>query len=400
MMLIFVSQMAFGQSSTGSSYNVFGLGTLTEEGGEIAAQLGNTGIAARPSGYVIDENPASLTAIIGPTQMFQMGLAYQSLKQSSSSESFTTSVGGIKTMQFWIRPAKNSGLLFGLKQFSDGRYDITDTYVASPIANSYAIRYQGTGGLTSFYSSFGYKLFGKVSLGVSGKYIFGNLSAEQTLYDNSYLENLALSQSNFVHKLTADFGSQVDLINRQKFRVTLGLVYRPAYNINFSSESKLIQNTSDSLTYTSGYSMKLPEKFGAGLELATSKLRFSLDAELHKWSVNPSHDNYSFSDQVKLSGSIAYQKDRLSMTYTDRIEWRFGYQFANGYALPGGATYDQHAVTTGLGLPVNGGFGQINLGYMYQTKGRTSDQLILEQTNTIMVSFNIRDLWFRKVVYD
>lgn len=398
--LLLVALSGFGQSSTGSTYNIFGVGTLWDDGLGAYRSVNNAAIGSRQAAYVNLKNPAALNAIAGPTQIFDVDVAMKGLSQQTNGESFSTMLGGLENINLWLKTGKRSGFILGASPFSDGRYDITDSYVASPVVGSYNVRYQGSGGITRFYAAASQGIGRYVSVGVRGSFLMGKLTSTQTLGGNSLVSGVQSTDTRVLKKFIVDFGTQLNIPLSEKQQFTIGVIYRPRFDLSFDTENKIIRDEYDSITDVSEDNLIFPEKYGVGLEYRRSKMSFSLDGELERWGVNGEQDDFTYKDQFSLAFGVAYQNDPVAYNYLGRVIWRAGYGYKTAYTEIRGTTFANSSFSVGLGLPVNRGLGLINLGYKYTGLGTTDNKLVYEQLHTFSLNISIRDLWFRKTVYD
>lgn len=400
-LLLLISVTLLAQSTTGSTYNIFGVGTLSEDGLGAYRSMNNTGIGSRQPQSVNLKNPAALNAISGPTQVFDVDVTLKALSQQNDDESFNTMLGGLENINLWLKAGKRAGLVLGASPFSDGRYDITDSYVASPIVGSYSIRYQGDGGITRFYVG-GSQGIGKfLSVGAKASFLLGKLTSTQTLGGNSLVSGVVSTDERVLKKFIFDLGTQVNIPVAENQQLTIGVTYRPRCDLKFDTESKLIRDGYDSVT-TGTYDNKLifPEKYGVGLEYRFRKLSFALDGEYDRWGINGQYDDYTYKDRISLSFGMTYQKDPASYNYLGRVTWRAGYGFRTSYVEVNKTTFANSSVSLGMGLPISQGFGMVNIGYKYSGQGTSSNNLVYEQLHTFSLNISIRDLWFRKIRYD
>lgn len=399
-LLLGLGLVASGQSSTGSVYNVFGVGSLAREGLGGYRSMGNAGIGSRSASMVNLKNAASLNAIVGPTQIFDVDVAFKSLQQFSGENSFSTFLGGLENLNMWMRIGKGSAVALGAGVFSDGRYDITDPYVISPMGDSYGVRYRGTGGITRFYLAGSQEVFSNLNIGARASFLLGNLSTQQTISGSSLLEDLEVYESNVVKKFIIDFGAQYTLPVGERQEFTIGMTYRPAFSLSIDKESKIVRALYDSLTAVGEDRLTLPEKYGIGLEYRQASWGVSLDSEFEKWGVNPVSENNGYRDQLSVSFGAEFQRNFASERYINRITWRAGYGYRSNYTTIRGTDYANSSVSFGFGLPVSRGYGQLNFGYEYSGMGTLNNGLVYEQLHCITLNVSIKDIWFKRQVYD
>lgn len=385
------------QSISGSAYNIFGIGTLNQTGLLQFQSLGGSGIGARSDENVNLKNPASLNAIVGHNQIFDIGVSFSSLSQKSLERSFSTTYGGLNGLNYWVRAGDNLAFAFGASKFSDASFDIIDSKLNSSLG-SFDARYIGTGGISQLYFAAGFKISKSLSLGAR----FNLLSGSQSLTEITHLSQLNFDvtvneEQNFV-KAILDLGVQYDLPIGQNKKLVLGAIYRPKSPINYLHE-KTLTNYSDSLIAESSSSSYVPEKLGVGIGFSLPKWQFNIDYEFENWGINQAEQTYSYTDRSLFSVGIEYQKERFSSSYLDRVAFRFGAGIQSNYTVVDQTNYWNQTWSAGLGLPFNRG-SLINIGYQYQKMGTQTNNLVLENSHTFSLSFSIKDIWFRKGAYD
>lgn len=390
---------AFGQSTTGSVYGIYGIGTLYTDGMGAYRSMNNAAIGSRLPGAVNLKNPAALSAVNIATQIFDVDLAAKSLHQKTSSSSTSAMVGGLENLNLWLHLGQKTGMVMGMNQFSDARYDITNDKRSSSIG-TYSVRYQGSGGLFQMYVGAGHSIGKYLSVGAKGSFLFGKITSQQTIGTNGLVSGVESTESRVLKQFVVDLGTQLTIPISTNHQITLGFIYRPSYNLNFRTEDKLIQNTSDSVTSYSKSNMIFPEKYGVGFEYRMRRLTISVDGELDKWGVNGKQDGYNYIDQYSLSAGVSYQNDPDSYTYFNRMAFRAGFGMKNYYVQVNGTQFGNQSFSLGVGLPVSRGFGMLNVGYKYAGLGTTDNNLVYEQLHTFTVNMSIRDMWFRKNVFD
>ncbi|MAE84183.1 MAG: hypothetical protein CMB80_15680 [Flammeovirgaceae bacterium] len=397
---ILLHVQVIGQSSTGSAYNAFGFGSLIPVGSTEFSSLGYTGVGARFSNVVNLENPAALTSIKGPNHIFDLGLNITGLNQKSSSKSYSTVIGGLSAMNFWVRSGKSSAFNFSLSQYSDAKYDITDFSTSSSLLGAYSVRYQGNGGLSKLAVAYTQDLFPRLSLGFRGGLVFGNITRSQELSGNSLIEGTSISQEMNLAQLVYDVGLQYSVPLGEAKSMTLGLTYQPAFSVGYDIEQEILKEGYDTLHSESDDSQSIPEKIGVGFHLTLGQWSIMADGEVEKWGVNEGDASFDYTDLRTFSGGLVYQANDKLELYANRVIYRAGYRFGEGYVDALSTTFQSHRFSLGFGLPVRRNTGYINLGYSYQQQGKVGTRLIEEQLHTLSLSISIRDVWFTKRVYD
>jgi len=388
----------WGQSYSGSAYNVYGFGTLQAPTLSAFSGLGNTSIGVRSPFNVNITNPAATNAIQGFSHQFDVDGYFSVLNQSDKDTEGVSYLGGLQGLNYWFRTSEKNALTVGVKSFSRTNYSAYNENNFSPDIGEYAVLYQGTGGVSQFYAGFGHELFKSLNVGVRYNFMFGNLNDTQVVYDNNYLDSTVVDVSEYVRKSYLEFGVQYELKPKWlRFgKIVLGATYKPVTNIN-TRISELIMYDADSLVSEDEGFQVLPESFGYGLSFSWKRMMIAADLKLTKWNeVSDVSSIERYVDQQGYSLGFEILPKYNSQNYFDRVDYRVGVSLSNYYLKIKGTGFMESSVNLGLGLPVKFGSGVINLGYQYHLLGTTKNNLIREVTNTISLGFSIRENWFRK----
>ncbi|MCK0160695.1 hypothetical protein [Allomuricauda sp. F6463D] len=101
-------------------------------------------------------------------------------------------------------------------------------------------------------------------------------------------------------------------------------------------------------------------------------------------------------DQDVYGVGIEYLKNDRGYKYLDRVRYRGGFNYDNGYLAINDNQIDGYTLTAGLGLPVGrASNSMMNISYAYGSKGQIQNILVKENYQTITVNFSLEDLWFR-----
>ncbi len=105
----------------------------------------------------------------------------------------------------------------------------------------------------------------------------------------------------------------------------------------------------------------------------------------------------TYTDQDIYAFGLEYMRDPKGFKYGQRIRYRAGFNYDNGYLAINDNKIDGYTITAGIGFPV--GFATnsvINLSYAYGSKGQIQNILVKENYHTLTLNFSLEDLWFRK----
>ncbi len=387
----------YSQSISGSAYNIFGVGSLDQFGLLPFQSMGNAGIGSISEESVNLKNPASLSAVKGPNQIFDIGVSYTSLNQQSLSETFSTTHGGLNGLNYWFRASDKLSLSFGISKFSDATFDILDFNVGSSDLDTYSARFIGEGGLSNLYVAAGYQVTKNLSLGIRNSVLSGSQSLSEYLVLDLIGSQITIVQDRRFVKAVPDVGLQYKtMIAPDKFAI-LGVVYRPNSLVSYKDETIMINSSQDSLEKIGERDYHIPEKIGVGIGFKFPRWELNADFESERWSTNEREESYLYKDRTLISVGATYQKNRFSNNYFDRMAFRAGVSFQSNYVIVNQINYWNQLYTFGFGLPFSRGM--INLGYQYATVGTNLNNLVKEKSHTFSLSFTFKDIWFRRGVY-
>ena len=144
---------------------------------------------------------------------------------------------------------------------------------------------------------------------------------------------------------------------------------------------------------------ELELEFGFGLHAnLTKSFAFSADYKKNFWdATNQSELAGTYADQDILGFGFEYIKNKESFKFADRINYRLGYNYDNGYLKVNNQKVDGYNITAGIGLPVSLHSNSIiNFSYSYGSKGRIDNVLIKENYHLFTLNMSLEDLWFRQ----
>ncbi|MDP6908926.1 MAG: hypothetical protein QF371_05435, partial [Flavobacteriales bacterium] len=152
--------LAFAQPANNSPYARYGMGNLNNGANVRSSGLGGLSIAMREDSipYLVNFlNPASYTSV-GFTA-FDIGIYANTATISSSTQSETVNRANLSYFAFGLPITKWWGGAFGLREFSNINYSVTDSKVDTTGAFgfevgeefNYEYKYQGDGGVNQFF---------------------------------------------------------------------------------------------------------------------------------------------------------------------------------------------------------------------------------------------------------
>lgn len=395
--------VSFAQSVTNSAYNVFGLGSLDQQGLVPYESLGYAAIGSRSDDMVNIENPAALTSIKGFTQIFDVGITFSQLRQVTDEESFGSSFGGIHDLNYWFRSGSKTAFSLGISKFSDANYDILDSSSGNTQNTRSDSRHLGEGGSSFVFIGAGHSLTSNFHVGMKANFLFGNMNSNEVVALSDPDANLDIEKTSGFVKAIMEFGLQYEVKLNQTSDVTLGSTFRSGSTIDLDQETTIISNTGnslDSLFLEENSAIKIPRKLGFGASFKSKSWLFNVDYEFENWSANDNEENFTYQDRFITSFGVQFTKDPYSEKFLNRLSIRAGGGVHTNYIKVENQNYLSQYYTLGVGIPISRGAAALNFNYQFYATGTTDANLIHEYTNTFSFNVSIKDLWFRKRAFN
>ena len=415
------------QVNTYSPYSRYGLGELVRAGFGPSNALGGSATGLRIPNQINYLNPASYTSQDTLSFLFDVGVQginTEFVTTELSDERFTFNMNHL-AISFPVTKWLYSS--FGLMPYSNVGYDITEN---APISGSDKLanyRYEGTGGLNTFYFGNSVRLGNHVALGFNLAYLFGIIeyqSIGSILNSDSTSMSGALNTSYLEELEIRDFlfnsGIQIFGTIAEKHRLVLGATFEPENNIRVfhSFEHAKLNPISiigsdgekDTLSLVSEEveQLSLPMNYSIGLSYHFDQ-KFLVTSEFSQrdWS------KYSFldrGDKLNKNTSVRFgfqytpnaQTIRRSSlgSYIERTNFRVGGYFTDTYLQFDDIQIQDFGISFGLGLPFGNTKSKLHLTYQYGKKGTTNNNLIQENYGIFTVGVSLYDLWFYKPKFD
>lgn len=395
-----ITGSAQSEALTSSPYSLYGLGVINQTSIGKSNGLGYTGIGLKTETEINNLNPANYALIPQNSFFYDIGITGEINTYTNKASSERKSNVNFSNLAFAFRIAEGLGAGISMVPYSDVGYSIIG--VQSNIegsTESFESSITGLGALSDLKLNIGYAITDKLRLGLSASVLFGSIEE---------IEAFTVANSSFQLSKTTNYTGG---------RLGLGLQYDVTPNFTFGSTIQLPTTLNGSLKRSvvkvldgtditveeeesdTADSFALPLELGLGFSTKLFK-SFTLSADYKKnyWdATNQSESAGSYVDQDIFGVGIEYIKDTKSFKYTDRINYRIGYNYDNGYLELNKKKIDGFNLTAGVGLPINlHTNSMINLSYSYGSKGHVENILIKENYHLITLNMSLEDLWFRK----
>ena len=416
---LLVSVWAFAQTEGTyvgySPYSVYGIGNLHNGGTAWNRGMGGVGIATRNKRFVNTTNPASITARDSLSFMSDFTVSSRlSLFSEGDKNGFNTTAN-LENFVISFPMWRNSAFIAGLSPFSDVGYSITD-YEVDYYTNYRTFRTTGNGGLYQVFAGAAYTLWNRLSIGVQGNYIFGNINkkATTTNTDSSFMD-FAAGDSLQVNNFSFKAGLQYEQPISTRSYLTLGATYRMStpfggHRIHYLANGSYSRTREEHLIKED--KLYLGEEIGAGLSFRNSDV---WSAEVNYIRSNWSNSNFSnvqgFSnvgESVNFTSGVG-QSIRAGFEITPnrndiryflkRCTYRAGAYYDSSYYMVNGNHVNAIGVTMGMTLPVFRWYNGLTVGVDMGQRGLSGSQ-VKEKYIGFNLGMNMFDIWFKKPRYE
>jgi hypothetical protein len=269
--------------------------------------------------------------------------------------------------------------------------------------------YKGSGGVNKVYAGFSYSITPKLSIGANINYSFGKISSEILEYKFIDLVQYGTAESNFssVKGINTTLGLQFQTALKGGKQFSSSLIYTPQSNLDFSHLRTIYVASESQEVVVPNTTVILPQKISFGLGYGQAR-KWEIGTEL-VWQENSKMSNRfndvtpdaSFENTTKyIIGGYFIPKYNSFNSYFERVVYRAGFNYQNTGLVIKGQVIKEQAFSFGLGLPLNGTFSNINIGFDFGKRGTTNAGLTQENFTNITIGLSFSDKWFVKRKYD
>jgi long-subunit fatty acid transport protein len=410
---LFLSVVTFAQETTSSPYSFYGIGEVRFKG--TAENRSMAGLSIAPDSIHINlQNPAGFAdlKLIG----FSIGGTFTDTKQKTVSQSGSAQRVGLDYLAVGL-PLGKLGMGFGLIPYSSVGYKIQNVFDGTAQTSK---RLSGSGGLNKVFLGFGYKLTPNLSIGADVQYNFGEIETSNfefytTIPNGSLITNSAILSGvnyNFGAMFQAKINTKTSVYTSLNFSPQNTLTSKNTQNISVANYNSLYDLTiiGDPIESKEQVDLKFNNKvtFGAGLGESKKWLvgaEFSMQNEGNLNNSYNSSSIISYEKYMKFTLGGFYIPNYKSFTqYVKRIVYRAGLRYektglivASEFPIVDSESIIDKGLCLGFGIPLNGTFSNINIGFELGKRGSTTQaNLVQENYMNLSVGFSLNDKWFEK----
>ena len=425
---IFTIQSYAQEGATSSPYSFYGIGSLKFKGTVENRSMGGLSIymdsihmnLRNPAGYT-GNNLEFYNKESRPVK-FTVGGSYSSINLKSDSGNDNTSSSTFDYLALSV-PVGKFGFAFGLMPFTSVGYKLQSVDANDNILN----RFTGQGGVNKAFFGFGYQITENLSIGLDAQYNFGNIqnSIIEFQYDDEGVSTQNQSRESNRSDLSGlnfNLGLYYKAMLNEKLEIMSGITFTPESSLTSKNERSFSTITT-SLTTGAEFEnntievdlealglleteLVLPSKFSIGTGIGQPRKWFAGAEYTSQKTSNFSNVLYSssatmYEDATTFSLGGFYIPQYNSFTsYFKRVVYRTGMRFEKTGLNINNESIKEFGISFGIGLPVENGISNANLGFEIGKRGTTNGNLIQENFINFQLSLSLNDRWFQKRKYD
>ncbi len=417
-----------GTINTFSPYSMYGLGDLQTQGTLFTRSMGGAGIAVRTHNEINLLNPASYSATLNKSVLFNYGMEGANIFNSQNSggaiskNSYATFNIHDIAMQFPL--GKKIGAVLSVSPYSSVGYDISATANMTNVG-LIGYSYTGSGDVTQVKLGVGWEALKNFSIGVSAQYYWGELVRSYSMVpvvitgDGKYYSTMG--EHNYtISKIKFQAGAQYSPIYNSKERLTFGATFDLGGDLYPESYHAVVANGSV-VSVVAKYdvdhiSIVLPSQVGLGASYSTPKMLAAVDYTYQNWHSKNQNVEYTESGMAVAYNNFSTLKAGFEYiprqndvrNYFNRVSYRAGLRYGGYQYSFGGETLNQAALTAGAAFPLKmGGISNIEVGVEYGSL--SGNGLFAKPTSLIRqdyIKFSLgftlfgEDYWFQRPKFD
>jgi hypothetical protein len=389
-----------------SPYSQFGIGDIDDNSYNRTSGMANTGLAYRSNRFLINNNPAALSALTNQYLIVEMGIRGSLINYYGQPVNPGSNQSGditFRKLSLGIKLTKHWGSSLGLTPFATQNYEFNVPAdigtVQGLTANNF---FQGHGSVNKVYWANSYEFFHHLSIGVDAGYLFGQLNQKNDLQNFISGPTLISTTNNIsLSNLYMGYGLQLYGAIGKHWNYSLGGTFSPrtdlfaeSSRVSLNSDSVVVSNETLSRSY-----QPIPMAYGAGLSLTLNqKYTFLADYKYQDWgSLNQQTNGYRLINSNKISAGFEISKKRVA--YNNLIELSYfqaGVYYGDSYVQVYGQPIRDMGATIGTGKNSLKSPLAYSIVLQYGIKGTQANNLIQERYANVTFMLNYGAILFTK----
>ena len=396
--------------NTNSPYSILGIGDIENNYYNRTAGMANTGLAYRNDKYIINNNPASYSALQQQFFAFEIAGRGQFVNYKGSPLNGTSASGkdfAIKRLSVATKINKWWGSSAGLLPYSTANYEFSSFKNIQGTNATVPVTYDGSGGVNQVYWGNSFQPFKHFSVGINASYLFGSLTQTESLVTDGLATTLTTTRQVFLKNFNFTYGAQYYLPINKRWDLSIGGIYSPAHalaadaSVIVTDNETQISSTTDAVKSAD---FKLPNSSGIGFSITKDKkYTLSGDYKYQAWtSTNYSGSNYSLKNSSR--ASLGFEISNKLRNFNSQFEKNFlqaGVYYGTSYLSINGQQLKEMGLTMGYGLfRIKNQLGLstlgVSLGLDIGQRGTQQANLIKENYVNFTITVSYRDFWRTK----
>ncbi len=413
LVVVFIAINSFAQENSISPYSFFGIGQLNEAKTVTEQSLG-VATALNSNHKIYFSNPASLASLRFTTYTIGAANVYTKIDDGTNQQS--ASAFSLSYLALGFPIGKKAGASFGIQPYSKIGYNITEKYTNAN-NESESNLYKGFGRTNRVFVNYGHKLPYKISVGIEGSYVFGNLERTILWRNADRLDQLATryKTETSVSGLAVKFGAQHQYKINDDLELKSGISLLLENKLTYTGTEKLISLINTPNDEVAIEKDKIFDKEFEGKANMPLKTILSVGVGSdNKWFAGLEYDfqaatsfgagftqNNNFVKYIEASniaiGGFYTPKAQSITNYWDRVTYiASAHMKQTGLEINNTAIKD-FGISFGVSLPSKKQLSNINLGFDIGKRGEINNNgLIKENYYNFRLSLSLNDKWFRK----
>ena len=403
---------AYSQSGNGtvSPYSFAGVGDIRPQATIENQAMGGLSMYT-DSIHINLRNPAAY----GKLRLVTFALAggHNEVKLKDFTEEESSSVTSLEYIALALPLTPRFGVGFGVLPYTAVGYNVfseTTNAAQDTVLNQFT----GDGGLNKVFLSAGYEITKDLHVGATVNFSFGDLEYQSVQSIDGVQYGTIDVRNSKVNGYDFNYGATYTPRIKNRYTLFSSVTVNTQANLVSSNTERLgsfslttgqeieVRNVDLESSNLRNTELKIPTITTLGLGFGRDKKWF-LGAEYSIQGVSAfSNDfidpeNVSYEDANTLRVGGYFVPDYASFTsYLKRITYRAGAQTSRTGLVVNDTSIHDFGITFGLGLPVGGGFSNINMAFEYGKRGTTVANLVEEKYFKVSVGLSFNDKWFQK----
>jgi len=382
-----------------SPYSILGVGDIdTKDYGRFFSS-GSASLARRSENAYNYSNPASLTELPFKTMHFAISMRGRNstfVTPWSDTATLPDKDFVVKQVTLAFKLNNKTAFAFGLRPYSSVNYKFSQQIAILDGNTTYNKYINGSGGLNSVYFSLAHTLGPRVSVGLTGSWIFGSLiNTTQYLGDNILL-TIKRKETDFYYGANLQGGIQWYPNWGKAWKQRFGLVGGLATRLHGQMYTEYLQDTTHiSTSWGPVHYFDLPLFVG-----------FGYSAQIHDdWSISLDANYYDWKRQVVNYGN-SYTAPNVRLSFGTEYSFRkraYGNVFERSYISAGVVAQEHYirilanpmwdySVTLGAGYLLTRKV-MMQAGLEVGRRGNLAQSQIRENYTQFMVGLTLKDIW-------